>query len=145
MGIIKRLQLKVIRIAVFIFMVWVSYQYFWGRHLYTITAYCNCPICIDIASYRDGKFASGKKIYWGGVAADPSVPMGAKVDLVPQTPRDLMDIFTLLHGRFHYRVEDRGGKIKGRDIDIYIPDSRGGHKQALKWGKRKMRIKINGI
>ncbi|MBI4431548.1 MAG: 3D domain-containing protein [Candidatus Omnitrophica bacterium] len=112
--------------------------------MYTVTAYCNCPICINVPAYRDGKFASGKKLYWGAVAADPSVPFGAKVELVPHSPLDLFDIFFLLRGRFNYRVEDRGGKIKGRDIDIYIPESLGGHKLALQWGRRHMRIKING-
>lgn len=144
MRFLKRLRRKIIRFALFIFIAWAAYQIFWARHLYTITAYCNCPICINIPEYYDDRFASGKKLYWGAVASDPSVPFGAKVELVPHSPRDLLDIFLLLRGRFHYRVEDRGGKIKGRDIDLYIPKSLGGHKKALRWGRRRMRIKING-
>jgi len=141
---LKRLQRKVTNLALLIIILWAAYQFFWARHLYTITAYCNCPICINIPEYYDGKFASGKKVYWGGVAADSSVPVGAKVELVPNSPLDFFDIYFLLKGRFNYRVEDRGGKIKGRHIDLYIPQSLGGHKKALAWGRRRMRIKING-
>lgn len=141
---LKRLQKKITRIALYLFIAWAAYQFFWARHFYAVTAYCNCPICINVPAYRDDQFASGKKVYWGAVAADPSVPFGAKVELVPQSPLDILDVFFLLKGRFNYRVEDRGGKIKGRDIDIYIPQSIGGHKQALRWGRRHMRVKING-
>jgi len=122
-----------------------AYYVFWGRHLYRITAYCNCPICINEPRYRDGKFASGKKIYWGGVASDPSLRFGSKVELVPLWPSDWNGVIRFLKGRTSFTVEDRGGKIKGKAIDIFIPDSRGGHKQARKWGVRWMRIKVNGV
>ncbi len=123
---------------------WSIYYAFWGRHLYTITAYDNCPICINIAKYYDGKFADGKPIYWGGIAADPSVRFGTKIELVPLWLQDWGAVSKLLHGRRNFRVEDRGGKIKGKHLDVFIPDSFGGHKTALKWGVRRMRIKING-
>lgn len=109
-----------------------------------MTAYCNCPICINVKKYHDGRFASGKKVYWGGLAADAVLPIGTRVELVPHWPQDWGAVFHLLHRRRNFRVEDRGGKIKGKHIDLFIPDSFGGHKAALKWGVRRMRIKING-
>ncbi len=140
----NRLKRKIIHFVLLLFVVWATYQIAWARYFYIVTAYCNCPVCINIPKYRDGYFASGKKLYWGAAAADPAVPFGAKIELVPQSPKDFLDILFLLRGRFKYRVEDRGGKIKGRHIDLYIPKSLGGHKKAIKWGKKRMRIKING-
>lgn len=109
-----------------------------------MTAYCNCPICINVKKYHDGRFASGKKVYWGGLAADPALPIGTRVGLIPHWPQDWGAVFGLLHRRRNFRVEDRGGKIKGKHIDLFIPDSLGGHKAALRWGVRRMRIKVNG-
>ena len=109
-----------------------------------MTAYCNCPICINVQKFQDGRFASGKKLYWGGVAADKKIPFGSKLELVPLTPLNLFAVREVLRGRKKFIVEDRGGKIKNRHIDLYIPQSLGGHKAALRWGVRRMRIKING-
>lgn len=122
----------------------VLYWSLWGSHLYRITAYCNCAICINVPKYQDGRFASGKKTYWGGVAGDPSVRFGSDVELVPFWLEDWKAVLKTLKGRKRFIVEDRGGKIKGKCIDIFIPKSRGGHKLARKWGVRYMRIKING-
>jgi len=124
--------------------IFAAYYVFWGRHLYRITAYCNCPICVNVPEYQDGRFASGKKIYWGAVASDPSVRFGSHIELVPLWPSDWGAVLGILKGRTKFTVEDRGGMIKGKELDIFIPDSKGGHKQALKWGIRRMRIKING-
>lgn len=125
-------------------LVWLIYYYSWGRYLYLVTAYCSCPICINIPAYHDGRFASGKKVYWGGIAADPKIPFRSTVELVPVWPSDHWKVSRVLQHRTKFRVEDRGGKIKGRHIDIFIPDSMGGHKIALEWGRQKMRISING-
>ena len=94
--------------------------------------------------YQTGHFASGKKVYWGGIAADPSVPFGTRIELEPHWPGDWAAVSRLLKGRRNFRVEDRGGKIKGKHLDVFIPASFGGHKTALRWGVRRMRIKING-
>ena len=109
-----------------------------------MTAYCNCPICINVKKYQDNQFASGRPIYWGGIAADPSIPFGSKVELAPHWPQDWLADQVILQGRRNFTVEDRGGKIKGRHIDLFIPDSLGAHSMARKWGVRRMRIKING-
>jgi 3D (Asp-Asp-Asp) domain-containing protein len=49
-----------------------------------------------------------------------------------------------LGNRRHFIVEDRGGKIRGRHIDIFFSESQGGHQTAVHWGIRRMRVKING-
>jgi len=52
--------------------------------------------------------ASGKKVYVGAVAADPSVlPLGTKIEIKG------------LGLDREYTVEDTGGKIKGLHIDIF--------------------------
>ncbi|MDD5218441.1 MAG: 3D domain-containing protein [Candidatus Omnitrophica bacterium] len=139
-----RLRQKLYRIGFLIFFAWLVYYVYWGSHLYKITAYCNCPICINEPKYRDGRFASGKPLYWGAAAADKSVRFGSRIELVPVLPKNWKAVSTILKGRRRFTIEDRGGEIKGKDIDLYIPQSRGGHKTALKWGVRYMRIKING-
>ena len=139
-----RLRRQIFAYGTVLLLAWLAYWWFWGRHLYLVTAYCNCPICIDVKKYRDSRFASGKQIYWGGIAADPHVPLGSRVDLVPEWPQDWWAVFRILRGRRKFIVEDRGGKIKGRHVDVFIPQRLGGHKTALKWGVHRMRIKVNG-
>lgn len=127
------------------FVIWGIYYISWGRHLYLVTAYCNCPICVNVKKFqRDNQFASGRKLYWGAIAADPSIRFRTKVELVPLWPQDWGTIFFMFQGKRNFIVEDRGGKIKSRHIDVFIPDSMGGHKTARNWGVRRMRIKING-
>ena len=76
---------------------------------YRITYYCNCPICCDKWSTTT---ASGATTVEGVTcAADPSIPFGTKL---------------LINGHV-YTVQDRGGAIKGKHIDIYIE----GHDRAL--------------
>ncbi len=121
-----------------------AYDIFWLRHRCLITAYCDCPVCINVPEFRDGKFASHHPVYWGGVAADKSIPFGSSVELVPVTAQDWIAVWFYLKGRRHFTVEDRGGKIHGRHMDIFFPQSIGGHERALHWGTRRMRIKVNG-
>jgi len=68
--------------------------------------------------------ASGKKARVGTIAADTSLyPFG-----------------TVMHvpGYGYARVEDRGGAIKGQHIDLFFKS----HKDALRWGKKKKKVKI---
>lgn len=141
---IARVKRRIIFYLVLIAVGYGFYYVLWGQYVYTITAYCNCPVCINVPEYRDGKFASGRKLYWGAVAADPRVKFGSGVELIPHWPHDWIATLALLKGRRNFTVEDRGGLIKGRDIDVFIPDSMGGHKTARQWGVRRMRVKING-
>jgi 3D (Asp-Asp-Asp) domain-containing protein len=41
-----------------------------------------------------------------------------------------------------FEVEDRGGAIKGNDVDIYIPEQPDGEKIADEWGIKKRTIRI---
>lgn len=122
----------------------LAYYEWWGKHLYIVTAYCDCPICVNVAKFRDGRFASGVRTYWGGAAADPKVSFGTEIELVPFWPSDFWKITKILRDRRKFRTEDRGGKIKGRHIDLFIPQSMGGHKKALVWGRQLMRVRLNG-
>ena len=140
----KNLRSKIIAAAWFFLFFWVLYYQLWGRHLYLVTAYCNCPICVNVPKYRDGQFASGRKVYWGAAAADPKIHFRTKIELVPMWPSDFWKISHILQDRRRFRVEDRGGKIHGRHIDLFIPEELGGHQTALQWGRQKMRIRLDG-
>lgn len=141
---LSRVKRGIFLYLLFVGLLWGTYYQLWGKYLYLVTAYCNCPICINVPKYHDGRFASRKKIYWGGAAADRAIPFGTQIELVPHWPGDWFAALGLLKGRRDFVVEDRGGKIKGKHIDLFIPDSMGGHKAALEWGARRMRLKING-
>jgi len=70
--------------------------------------------------------ASGKKVRWGIIAADKSIPFGTKV-YIPYFKQTFV-------------VEDRGGAIKGNRIDIWMEKK----EDAIKFGKRKLVIYILG-
>lgn len=81
---------------------------------YTLTAYCACAKC---CGKTDGITASGKKAVSGHtVAAPSSFPFGTKLEI---------------NGKI-YTVEDRGGAIQGKRLDIYF-DS---HQEALNFGRK---------
>jgi 3D (Asp-Asp-Asp) domain-containing protein len=111
--------------------------------LFKVTGYCNCRKCCSWeykwiwfgeSVYSSGKMkgkpkkvgitASGKKAKHGTVATDPKVfPFGTILDIP---------------GYGTATVEDIGGAIKGRHIDIWFPS----HKEAKKWGVKKLKIKV---
>lgn len=88
---------------------------------YKITAYCSCASC---CGKSDGITASGTKAKQGRtIAADTSVlPFGTKV---------------VIDGRT-YTVEDRGGAIAGKRIDVYFNS----HKEAIKWGVKYLKVYV---
>jgi 3D (Asp-Asp-Asp) domain-containing protein len=60
----------------------------------------------------------------GTVAADPKVfPVGTVLDIP---------------GYGTGRVEDTGGAIKGKHIDVWFPS----HKEAKKWGVKKLKVRV---
>lgn len=144
MGIIKKWKSKLIAWSFLFLLAGMGYYQAWGKHLYIVTAYCNCPICVNVPEFRDGKFANGEKTSWGGIAASKEVPFGTQVELVRAWPWDFWNVQRTLKGRTRFTVKDRGGKIRGKHIDIFIPDSMGGHQGALQWGRQMMRVKMNG-
>ena len=96
--------------------------------LWKITAYCSCDICITKKENRDGKFASGKKCYIGGVANN-FLKFGTKIQIQGKT----------------YTVEDRGSKKyfgtkweKVKHIDIYFEN----HQEAKEFGVKYLPVTI---
>jgi 3D (Asp-Asp-Asp) domain-containing protein len=90
-----------------------------------VTAYCACPKCCG--KYSDGVFASGKKVYVGGVAVN-WLKFGTKITI---------------DGK-EYTVEDRGAKsIFGtkdkpiKAVDIYFES----HNEARKFGVQYLEVK----
>lgn len=76
-----------------------------------------------------GRTASGAYAQAGMIAADPRVlPLGT--------------IVHLRAGKYTgtYTVTDTGGRIKGRLIDVYLPN----HKEAVAFGRRQVKIKVLG-
>jgi 3D (Asp-Asp-Asp) domain-containing protein len=99
------------------------------RELYRVTAYCPCRKCCGRWS-GDGKTASGRSIRYNGgrfVAADTRVlPFMTKVSVPGYA------------GGRAVPVIDRGKKVRGRHIDLFFRS----HRQAKRWGSRKMWITI---
>ena len=108
-----------------------------------VTGYCNCGLCCSwergwlglgapvISSGLNkgrpkavGMTASGTRAKHGTIAADTSVlPFGTVV----QVP-----------GYGYGRVEDRGGAITGRRLDLWYPT----HGEALAWGRKKVYVRV---
>jgi len=89
-----------------------------GGEQYTATAYCSCSKCCG--RWADGLTATGKRAQWGTIAADwRLLPRGTRVGL------------SCFPGQV-FVVEDRGGAIKGKRIDVWHPS----HRSALRFGVR---------
>jgi len=106
-----------------------------------VTGYCACGSCCGwernwylrpvVASgpskgkpKKVGQTASGTQARPGTIAADTSrYPFG-----------------TIIHipGYGYGRVEDRGGDIKGQRLDLFFRS----HRQALKWGRQRLTVRI---
>lgn len=86
--------------------------------MFTITAYCGCPIC----SSGNNRTASGTVPTQGRtIAADTSIlPYGTQVVI----------------GGAVYTVEDCGSGVRGNHIDIFFAT----HEQALAFGRRTMQV-----
>ena len=108
------------------------------------TAYCICEECCDkpVGHKAYGLTKSGLNLTKckGNphiVAADwDIIPQGTKIYIeVPKSSRDY------LYVKSDYgfaTVEDEGGKIQGKKIDIYFPT----HEEAIAWGKREVKVYI---
>ena len=108
-----------------------------------VTGYCNCGKCCGWRKkwfffgepvYNYGKMngtpkkvgvtASGAVAAKGTIAADPAVyPFGTRI---------------WIPGYGVGIVQDVGGSIKGAHIDIWFPS----HVEALAWGARKLKVKV---
>ena len=92
-----------------------------GWQTYTATAYCACAKCCGKST---GRTASGTKAKAGRtIAAPKNFKFGTKIEI---------------KGMGTYVVEDRGGAIKENRIDIFFDN----HSKALKFGRRKINIRV---
>ena len=108
---------------------------------FEVTGYCNCGACCGWERDKDGKpvfnygkmkgrpkiigqTSSGTIARRGTVAADPSVLKAGTRIRVP--------------GYGEGVVEDIGGAIKGRHIDLWFPS----HDEAKRWGRRYLKIDV---
>ena len=88
--------------------------------VYQLTFYCPCYQCSEGWGHQT---ASGARAVEGiTIAADPSVPFGTHL---------------LINGH-EYIVQDRGGSIKGRKIDVFMES----HSECLKNGIQKAEVFI---
>ena len=99
--------------------------------VFTLTAYCDCILCCDEWSWEHPRWkgteyvqtsASGRPLIAGRtVAADPRVlPFGTIISI----------------NGFEYVVEDMGGGVLGRHIDIFMNS----HEEALHFGWRTAEV-----
>jgi 3D (Asp-Asp-Asp) domain-containing protein len=89
-----------------------------------VTAYCNCYQCTGKhpSDKGYGITATGTKAGKGTVAADFSVlPPGTRLSIP---------------GYGEGIVSDKGGSIRGNRLDVWFPS----HDEALKWGRRRVKI-----
>lgn len=110
-----------------------------GKSPVLVTGYCNCAQCCGweldefgepVYNYGPmkgkpkavGVTARGTTARTGTVAADPKVfPFGTRLSIP---------------GYGTGVVEDVGGSIRGRHIDVWFPT----HEEALQWGCRKLHV-----
>lgn len=94
-----------------------------------VTAYCPCRKCCG--QFADGKTASGKRITHNDsrfVAADTSIlPFGTKLSIPGYYNGQIVP------------VEDRGGRIKGRRLDVFFLS----HQRAKQWGSRWVDVTVH--
>jgi 3D (Asp-Asp-Asp) domain-containing protein len=89
-----------------------------------VTFYCRGRCCTDF----DGITASGKRVQAGMCAADKRIPFGTRLRI---------------EGLGEFVVEDRGRKIYGNRIDIYVPGPPWeAHRKARRLGVLWRRIKL---
>jgi len=92
---------------------------------YTITAYAP----LDPAAVRGMCYSGDPHITASGMRTDTKRTVAA--------PKDIpFGSWLLIEGVGWKRVDDRGGRIRGKRIDICLPTRR----EALRWGRRKVRV-----
>jgi 3D (Asp-Asp-Asp) domain-containing protein len=88
------------------------------------TAYSNDKYSINVPRWRDGRTATNKLARRGYVAADWGVyPPGTKF---------------FIPGYGEGVVEDRGGKVKGNHLDLFVSS----RAEALRWGVRQQEVYV---
>lgn len=89
---------------------------------YRVTAFCPGPCCCG--EFADGITASGHVIQPGDkfVAAPREIPYGTSLEIP---------------GYGIVTVQDRGGSIKGKRLDVFFSS----HQEALEWGVRNLKVR----
>lgn len=109
----------------------------------TVTGYCNCGECCNWRRSwmglgqpviekgpnagkpkQVGVTASGTRAAHGTLAADTAVLPFGTIVYVP--------------GYGYGRVEDRGGAITGLCLDLWFPS----HDEAMRWGRKRMNVRV---
>ena len=94
----------------------------WKRNWLLRPVYSSGPLKGKVK--KVGYTARGTKAHHGTIAADTRVyPFGT---------------IMYIEGYGYGRVEDRGGAIKGKHIDLFFRT----HKQALNWGRKNKKVKV---
>lgn len=91
--------------------------------VFRVTAYCPCEKCCGVHS--NGKTATGKNAFSKGVAVDKNViKIGSRLDIPG-------------YGSW-IEADDVGGAIRGGRLDVRFSS----HEDALKWGVKKLRVRV---
>ena len=94
----------------------------WKRNWMLRPIYTSGPLKGKVK--RVGITASGTKARHGTIAADTRVyPFGT---------------IMYIEGYGYGRVEDRGGAIKGKHVDLFFYS----HRDAMKWGRKTQKVKV---
>ena len=108
---------------------------------FKVTGYCNCGRC---CGWKRSWFGFGRPVYaYGPMKGKPK-----KVGLTSSGKRASKGTVAADTRLFRYgdrlyipgygvgRVEDTGGAIRGRHIDVWFPT----HKEAVQWGVRRLKV-----
>lgn len=110
--------------------------------LVLVTGYCNCGAC---CGWRRNWLGFGEPVYdYGPMKGKPkkvgitATGMRARTGTVAADPK-VFPFGTHLHvpGYGPGTVEDVGGSVKGRHIDVWFPT----HAEARRWGSRWLKVR----
>lgn len=103
----------------------------WSLGEFTLTAYCSCEACCGYwATVRPLDEEGNPIVYTAdGSVARQGVTVAADTDILP------FGTVLVIDGR-EYIVQDRGGKVKGKHIDVYFDN----HEDAREFGVKVMEI-----
>ncbi len=103
-----------------------------GRAVWRVTAYCPCKQCCGAGAR--GITASGTRADHPLVAAPPEIPFGTVLTIPGYADGAAV------------RVEDRGGAIRGRRLDVcmYLAGRplEKSHEKAMEWGVRYIELEL---
>lgn len=119
-------------IAIIIIVILIAVSPGRAEEVYTITFYSTGE------EGGNGKWgnlnAMGRVLSYGDIACDPAIPFGTKFVIdykVLGLPRPETSYFI---------CRDRGSAIKGKKIDVFIPEKLGGVFRCFELGRRQMKV-----